>query len=156
MNPRALREFTEIQLQYRFERIPGVAQLDIFGGLNREIHVNMDRSRMHVFRISPAQVISALHRENLNEPVGQVVEGDFEVLMRTEGEFISLDQIRQTMVARRDGRSMHIDDIAEVQDSYQEVRSLVRVKWPSGTAHGRQKTVGGQYRRGGERGTGGN
>ena len=127
MNPRAIREFTETQLQYRFERIPGVAQLDLFGGLDREIHVNMDRSRMHAFRISPAQVISALRRENVNEPVGQVVEGDFEILMRTEGEFLSLDQIRQTMVARRDGKSIYVDDLAEVEDSYQEVRSLVRV-----------------------------
>ena len=127
MNPRALREFTEIQLQYRFERIPGVAQLDLFGGLDREIHVNLDRSKMHALKISPAQVVSALRRENLNEPVGQVVEGDFEVLMRTQGEFHSLDQIRQTMVARRDGQSIFIDDLAQVEDSYQEVRSLVRV-----------------------------
>ncbi|MEE8349343.1 MAG: efflux RND transporter permease subunit, partial [Acidobacteriota bacterium] len=127
MNPRALREFTETQLQYRFERIPGVAQLDLFGGLNREIHVNMDRSKMHSFRISPAQVISALRRENLNEPVGQVIEGDFEVLMRTEGQFLSLDQIRQTMVARRNGRSVLVENVAQVEDSYQEVRSLIRV-----------------------------
>ena len=127
MNPRALREFTETQLQYRFERVPGVAQLDLFGGLDREIHVNLNRSKMHALRISPAQVVSALRRENLNEPVGQVVEGDFEVLMRTEGEFLSLDQIRQTMVVRRDGISIYVDDIALVEDSYQEVRSLVRV-----------------------------
>lgn len=127
MNSRALREFAETQLQYRFERIPGVAQLDLFGGLDREIHVNLNRSKMHALRISPVQVISALRRENLNEPVGQVVEGDFEVLMRTEGEFVSLDQIRQTMVARRDGQLISVEDIGQVEDSYQEVRSLVRV-----------------------------
>ncbi len=127
MNSRALREFAETQLQYRFERIPGVAQLDLFGGLDREIHVNLNRSKMHALRISPVQVVSALRRENLNEPVGQVVEGDFEVLMRTEGEFVSLDQIRQTMVARRDGQLISVEDIGQVEDSYQEVRSLVRV-----------------------------
>ncbi|MEE8586940.1 MAG: efflux RND transporter permease subunit, partial [Acidobacteriota bacterium] len=63
MPPRELREFCEKQIQYRFERIRGVAQADIWGGLSREIHVNMDRSRKHGLRISPAQVIAALRRE---------------------------------------------------------------------------------------------
>ena len=78
MDPRELREFTDRQLQYRFERIDGVAQADIWGGLSREIHVNLDRSKMHALRINPNQVMAALRRENVNEPVGQVEEGDFE------------------------------------------------------------------------------
>ncbi len=127
MPPRELREFCEKQIQYRFERIPGVAQADIWGGLSREIHVNLDRSRKHGLRISPAQVIAALRRENLNEPAGHVLEGNFEVLMRTQGEYASLEEIRNTMVARRDGRPIYIKDIAEVEDSHQEVRNLVRV-----------------------------
>ena len=127
MNPRDLRQFTEKQLQYRFERIPGVAQADIWGGLEREIHVNLDQSKMHALRLSTAQVTAALRRENLNEPAGQVTEGDFEVLMRTLGEYVSLEEIRQTMVSRRQGRPIYIDDIAQVEDSHQEIRNLVRV-----------------------------
>ena len=63
MPPRDLREFAEKQIQYRFERIPGVAQADIWGGLEREIHVVMDRAKMQTLRISPAQVMAALRRE---------------------------------------------------------------------------------------------
>jgi HAE1 family hydrophobic/amphiphilic exporter-1 len=127
MPPRELREFAEKQLQYRFERIPGVAQADIWGGLEREIHVNLDREKVHGLRISPNQVIAALRRENLNEPAGHVLEGDFELLMRTEGEFTSIDEIRKTMVTRRQGQPIYISDIATVEDGHSEVRNYVRV-----------------------------
>ena len=127
MPPRDLRHFAEKQLQYRFERIPGVAQADIWGGLQREIHVNLDREKMHALRLSSNQVIAALRRENLNEPAGQVNEGDFELLMRTEGEYTSLNEIRKTMIMRRQGRPIYVSDIAAVEDSHQEVRNLVRI-----------------------------
>ncbi len=142
MDPRELREFTDRQLQYRFERIDGVAQADVWGGLSREIHVSLDRSKMHALRISPNQVMAALRRENVNEPVGQVVEGDFEVLMRIQGEYVSLDEIRRTMVTRRGGSPVYIEDIAEVEDSYQEIRNLVRINGKPGLRMGVWKQSG--------------
>ena len=142
MGPLELREFTDKQLKYRFERIAGVAQANVWGGLSREIHVNLDRSQMHALRMNPNQVMAALRRENVNEPVGQVVEGDFEVLMRTEGEYQSLDEIRRTMVTRRGGQPVYISDIAEVEDSYQEVRSLVRIDGRPGLRMGVWKQSG--------------
>lgn len=132
MGPRELREFSEKQIQYRFERIPGVAQADIWGGLEREIHVSLDREKMHALRISPNQVIAALRRENLNEPGGNVQEGDFELLMRTEGEYTALDQIEKTMVTRRDSRPIYIKDLGFVEDSHTEIRNLVRVNGQPG------------------------
>ncbi|MFQ5738591.1 MAG: efflux RND transporter permease subunit [Acidobacteriota bacterium] len=132
MNPRDLRDFVETQIQYRFERLPGVAQADIWGGLQREIHVDLNRQKMNALKIAPAQVSAALRRENLNQAAGQVIEGDFEVLMRTLGEYRDLDQISQTMVARRNGKPVYIRDLAEVEDSYQEIRNLIRLNGKPG------------------------
>jgi HAE1 family hydrophobic/amphiphilic exporter-1 len=142
MGERELREFTDKQLKYRFERISGVAQANVWGGLSREIHVNLDRSQMHALRINPNQVMAALRRENVTEPVGQVVEGDFEVLMRTQGEYESLDEIRRTMVTRRGGKPVYVSDIAEVEDSYQEIRNMVRVDGRPGLRLGVWKQSG--------------
>ena len=103
MDPRTLRDFVENQIRYRFERIPGVAQADIWGGLTRKIHVKLKRAHMNGLKIDPSQVVAALRRENLNEAAGQVDGGAFEVLMRTQGEFRSLEQIMNTMVAVRNG-----------------------------------------------------
>ncbi|MGH9338469.1 MAG: efflux RND transporter permease subunit [Acidobacteriota bacterium] len=127
MNPRDLREFTENQIQYRLERVPGVAQADVYGGLEREIHVKLDRAEMHALRLSPAQVSAALRRENINEPAGQIVEGDFEVLVRTEGEYTSVDQVADTMIVRREGQPIYVRDVAEVEDTHREIRELVRI-----------------------------
>ncbi len=132
MGARDLREFVEDQIQYRFERLAGVAQADVWGGLQREIHVKLNRTKMNALKIEPAQVSAALRRENLNEPAGQVIEGQFEVLMRTEGEYRTLSQIADTMVARRDGKPVYIREIAEVEDSHQEVRNLVRINGRAG------------------------
>ena len=142
MHPRELREFAERQIQYRFERIGGVAQADVWGGLEREIHIIMNRSKMHTLRISPAQVIAAVRRENLNEPAGHVVEDTFEVLMRTEGEYVSLDEVRRTMVTRRQGTPIYIEDIATVEDSHQEVRNAVRVNGLPGMRMSIRKQAG--------------
>lgn len=143
MGPRELREFTENELQYRFERVPGVAQADIRGGLVREIHVTLDRSRMHALKISPDQVIEALRRENLNEPGGHVIEGNFEVLMRTDGQYASMDELRNTMVTRREGSPVYIRDLAEVEDSHQELRNLIRVNGKPGLRMFIRKQSGG-------------
>ncbi|GAB4234648.1 MAG: efflux RND transporter permease subunit [Acidobacteriota bacterium] len=127
MDARELREFTEKQLQYRFERIPGVAQAAVWGGLERQIQVMLDREKLNAFRISPSQVIAALRRENLTEPAGQITEGNFELLVRTQGEYTSLDEIRKTLVTLRNGTPVYIEDLATVVDGHQEVRNLVRV-----------------------------
>ncbi|MBI4456437.1 MAG: efflux RND transporter permease subunit [Acidobacteria bacterium] len=132
MNPRDLRQFVEDHVQYRLERVPGVAQADVWGGLKREIHVTLDRGKVNALRIEPAQVLAALRSGNLNEPAGQVVEGDFEVMLRTQGQYASMDEIAATMVTRREGKPVYIRDVAQVSDSYQEVRNLVRINGTPG------------------------
>ncbi len=86
--------------------------------------------------------MAAVRRENLNEPAGHVIEGTFEVLMRTEGEYASLDEIRRTMVTIRQGTPIYIQDIATVEDSHQEIRNLVRVNGVPGMRMGIRKQSG--------------
>lgn len=56
-----------------------------------------------------------------------MIEGDFEVLVRTQGEYTQLAQLGDTMIARREGRPIYVRDLARVVDSHQEIRNLVRV-----------------------------
>ena len=142
LDDRDLRQFVEDQIVYRLERIPGVAQAQVGGGLSREIHVLLNREKLNAFRLTPASAINAIRRESVNEPVGPVVEGDFETLMRTEGEYRSLDEIRRTVVARRQGTPIYVGDVAEVVDSNQEVRQLTRVNGKPGIRLGIVKQSG--------------
>ena len=122
-----LRHFTEKTLGPRLERTPGVAQLTIRGGVRREIHVDLDLNKLRALDLPVSEVVRILQQENLNEPVGPVQEGRFEVLLRTRGEFDNLEQIRNVVVAVRKGSPIYVREIAEVEDSHEEVRQLVAV-----------------------------
>ena len=127
MDPRALRFFVEKRLQYRLERVPGVAQFTVRGGLRREIHVDLDLEKLRALDLSVARVVQIVRQENLNRPVGPVQEGRFEVLLRTQGEFQNLDQIRSLVVATRNRVPVYLRDVATVEDSHEEIRQMVSV-----------------------------
>jgi len=127
MDQKELRRFVEKQIQYRLERVPGVAQFTVRGGLRREIHVDLDLQKLRSLGLSVASVVQVVRAENLNRPVGPVQEGKFEVLLRTQGEYRNLDEIRNLVVTTRGGVPVYMRDISSVEDSHEEVRQLVSV-----------------------------
>ncbi|MBM3740573.1 MAG: efflux RND transporter permease subunit [Acidobacteria bacterium] len=127
LDARELRHFVEKQIQYRLERVPGVAQFTVRGGLRREIHVDLDLEKLRALNLSVADVVRMVRQENLNRPVGPVREGRFEVLLRTQGEFQNLDQIRNLVLTTRGSVPVYLRDVASVEDSHEEVRQLVSV-----------------------------
>ena len=127
MNARDLRQLTEDQVKYRLERVPGVAAVDIWGGLTREIHVNLKAAQLKALGISADAVIAALRSENRNVPAGLYEKGTSEVLVRTQGEFTSIEEIASTVVTMRGGTPIQVKDVADVEDSWEEVRQLIRI-----------------------------
>jgi HAE1 family hydrophobic/amphiphilic exporter-1 len=127
MNPLDLRQMVEDQVKYRLERVPGVAAVDVWGGLMREIHVDLKAAQLKALGISTDNVLSALSNENRNIPAGLFEKGNTEVLVRTQGEFRSLEEIENTVIAVREGTPIQIRDVADVVDSWEEVRQTVRI-----------------------------
>ena len=122
-----LREVIEDQVQYRLERVNGVASSSMMGGLNREIHINLKAAKLKALGLSPQTVITALNSENLNVPAGTYEKGNSDILIRTQGEFSSLNDISETVVTIRGGTPIRVGDIAEVEDSWQEITSISRI-----------------------------
>ena len=127
MNPLDLRQIVEDQVKYRLERVAGVAAVDIWGGLMREIHIDLKAAQLKALGLSTENIVAALRSENRNVPAGLFERGNSEVLIRTQGEFTSLDEIENTVVAMRDGTPIQIRDVAEVVDSWEEVRQIIRM-----------------------------
>jgi HAE1 family hydrophobic/amphiphilic exporter-1 len=126
-DPREMRTFIEDEIQPRLERVPGVAAVDIRGGVRREIHINLSIDKLRSYNLSVNQITDILRRENQNRPVGPMDEGKYEVLLRTEGEFDNVEQIRNVVVTSRDGIPIYMKDVAEVKDTHEEIRQMVRV-----------------------------
>jgi HAE1 family hydrophobic/amphiphilic exporter-1 len=127
MSPLDLRRIVEDQVKYRLERVPGVAAIDIRGGLNREIHVDLHSAQIKALGISTDAILAALRSENLNVPAGLYDKGNLEVLVRTQGEYRDLEEIRNTVITMRRGTPIRIRDVADVVDSWEEIRHIVRI-----------------------------
>jgi HAE1 family hydrophobic/amphiphilic exporter-1 len=122
-----LRDWADNWLSDRLSAVPGTAGAEIVGGLKREIRVHLDPVRMAAYNLSPDKVAAALREENRQIFAGRVTVETREIIARTMGEFENLDEIRNTAVARGpNGELVYIRDIAQVEDSHQEMRVNTR------------------------------
>ncbi|MCG3179104.1 MAG: Swarming motility protein SwrC [Phycisphaerae bacterium] len=132
LDPVQMRRTIDDQISYRFERVPGVAALDVRGGLDREIHVNLNVDKIKALNIPLDTILDRIEAENVNVPAGTIDRGNYEVLIRTPGEYANLDELRNTVIALRDGVPVQLRDVGEVEDSWQRVREIVRVNGKPG------------------------
>ncbi|MBI4478442.1 MAG: efflux RND transporter permease subunit [Acidobacteria bacterium] len=142
MPPRELREFAEDQIQYRIERVPGVGQVNVFGGVRREIHVNLALEKLRALDLAVNQVVNLVRQENANSPAGSVEEGGFDLNLRTQGQFQDLSQIRNLVLTTRKGVPVYLRDVAAIEDGTQEVQQIVRINGQPGVRMNIQKQSG--------------
>ncbi len=127
LDPVQTRQIIEDQVKYRLERVPGVAAVDIRGGLEREIHVNLDPAKINALAIPFDSIISRVREGNVNIPAGAIEKGNFEITVRTPGEYTDLKQLQDTVIAVRHGMPIQLREIAVVEDSWQKITRIVRV-----------------------------
>jgi HAE1 family hydrophobic/amphiphilic exporter-1 len=139
LDPVELTELIENQIRYRFARIPGVAQVDVFGGFNREVRIEMDPDRIKAVGLPLDRVLDAIRDANLDLPAGKIEQGRYEVTLRAPAEFINLDQIRDTVIEQHDGAVITLGQIAAVKDTYEKLTRIVRVDGERGLRIGIRK-----------------
>ncbi len=122
-----LREMAENILSPRFERVQGVAAVTVNGGLRRQIHVDLSREKTTALDLSVDRVVTVLRNENQNIPIGEVYQGDRALLLRSQGQYQNLEQIASTVVLTKNGVPVYLKDIADVSDSTEDVRSVLRI-----------------------------
>lgn len=127
-----LRELAENDLARRLERVPGVASADVSGGRRRQIRVELSKEKITALDLSVDRVVNLLRTENQNIPLGEIDEGDMTFLLRSPGQFVNLDDIRNLVVVTKGGTPVYMRDIAEVRDTTEDVRSVVRVNGKPG------------------------
>ena len=131
-----LKEMIEDEVAPRLERIDGVASVQVFSTDVREILVDINRGSLESRNLSLDQVLVALRMENLNLPAGHVVERHADILVRTIGEFESIDDIRNTVVgATQRGQPIYLSDIADVSDGLKETRYISRIQKEKGVIY---------------------
>ena len=127
LDPIQVRNIIDNQVKNRIERISGVASLDIRGGLDREIHVNLNAGKIKALELPIDQILNRIKEENLNLPAGTIEQGFLDVTIRTPGIYNSLDELENTVVAVREGVSIQLKEIATVEDAWEKITRIVRV-----------------------------
>ncbi len=127
LDPIELTTLIDEQVRQRFARLSGVAQVDLWGGYNREVRVELDPERVRALGLPLNRVLQSIRDANLDLPTGEIESGLYEVTLRAPAEFTNLDQIRETVVAMREGAPVTLADIAQVKDTYERLTRVVRV-----------------------------
>lgn len=108
--------------------VSGVGGVNIQGGRQRQIRVNLDAQKLQTYGISPAQVVQTIKKTNLEYPTGVIKDSDKQFVVRLAGRFQSMDDIRNLTISRTsDGGSVRIADLGEVVDGKADITTLVRI-----------------------------
>ncbi len=125
-NPRQLnmvlmQDFLEDNVQTRMESIPGVSQVTVYGGAERQIQVLIDPARLAERGLTVADVRRAITERNRDASGGEIESGKRRYLLRTIGRFEDLDALRQLILARRGDSLIRLADVAEVRQGHFEL-----------------------------------
>ncbi len=126
----------------RLESVSGVGNVQIAGGLLREVRIYLDPKRMNALGVSVPQVMAALQRQNLEVPAGRVQRGSAEQLVRVTGRITDPEQFADIIVDTRRGQAVRLGDVAQIRDATEEERSLALVNGQRAVSLDIQKVSG--------------
>ncbi len=126
MDPRTLKQIAE-DVQDQLETVDGVANTQLFGGREREIHVNVFPDRMTQYGVTLAQLRQSLADFHAEVPAGSFDTGEFDRSIRNESKFRGVEDIREAIVTSQEGRVIRISDVAEVKEATQKVKNLAQI-----------------------------
>ncbi|KAA6299845.1 MAG: Multidrug resistance protein MdtB, partial [Candidatus Ordinivivax streblomastigis] len=126
--PTQFYKLTEDRIQPRLAKLPGVGAVDMVGGNEREIKVNIDAGKLKAYKLSILQVLQAIQTANMEIPAGNVENNNATYSVRLAAKYASLDDLRNTVVAvSTQGGEVKVSDIAEVEDGIVEQKLINRI-----------------------------
>jgi nickel/cobalt tolerance cation efflux system protein len=110
-----LRRLVEVTLSNQIVSVPGVSQVTIYGGDERQEQVLVDPEKLRSLEISLTDVTNAARGANSNAPGGFLIGGGQELLVRGIGQVNSIEDLQQSVVKVENGKPILLQDVAEVQ-----------------------------------------
>ncbi len=150
--PEELRQIAENTIQPRIEQIEGVAIAGVRGGRERVVRVEIPQNRLEAYDLNFTQIADTLRGNNVQISAGNIAEGNINYLIRTAGEFDSIEDIRNSVIVYRSPPGVGADetaptgvrlrDIADVYDGFRDETSAVYINGRPGVFITVQKQSG--------------
>jgi HAE1 family hydrophobic/amphiphilic exporter-1 len=110
-------------VKQELQQVPGVGQIDMLGGQEREIRVEVDPGKLTKYGLAVGDVVDTLRAQSLDMPAGHVTQGARELTVTTRGEVHSVAEIEELVINGLGGAPIRIRDVAKVVDDMAEARS---------------------------------
>jgi HAE1 family hydrophobic/amphiphilic exporter-1 len=121
-----MRDFVWDHVKPILERVDGLASVDVFGGREREVQVLIDAARLAARGLTLRDLEQALSGENANVSAGTMATGKRDFIYRTVGEYETVDQIENTVIAYRDGGPVYVRDVGRAIKTHEKRTGFVR------------------------------
>ncbi|MBX7201657.1 MAG: efflux RND transporter permease subunit [Bacteroidia bacterium] len=121
-----LKKYAE-ELQDKIETLPEITRVDLIGGLEREVQINVDLYRMQALGITFNDIERSVASENVNISGGEIRVGELRRTMRVRGEFGKVEQIGNVLIRSSRGNLAYLKDFTEVIDGFKEKQDFARL-----------------------------
>lgn len=125
IDQKALYDLIDLQIKPRLSNIPGVGQVNLVGGNERQIRVNVNKNKLESYGLSIAQVASYVTASSLSTPAGKVETTNNEYSIKFDSKFNNADQLRNMVILQtKDGGNVYLKDVAEVVEGQTDITTL--------------------------------
>ena len=136
-----VREIAENQIKDQLLRLPHVRNVDVFGGYQKEIRIDLDLQRLKEYGISPAEVLAVISQSNRNIPIGILVGPSHRLTVKLLGQAQRVEELKKLWITP----FLKLEDIAEVKVGHAEPRSFFFANGREAVALAVQRLENGDY-----------
>lgn len=122
-----LSDVARYQVQEKLQTVAGVGQITLNGYVDRNVRIWLDSSRLAEKGVVASDIISAINREHIEVPGGQLESGGRQLNVRLLGEAINLEALRKLVVRRVGTTPIYLEDVSLVEDGFEDVNSVARL-----------------------------
>ena len=121
-----MRSYAENNLKPMLERLEGVSEIDVYGGQEQEVAIEIDPDKLENYNLSIIDVYNKMKSSSINIPGGILREGEKEYLIKIEAEIETADEIKEIILSNKDGHLLKLKDIANIKVAPKDVKSIYR------------------------------
>lgn len=126
-SPQVLADYARYRVKEKLQTVPGVGEIMMGGFLERNIRIWLDAEALQARGITVQDVMLALRAQHVELPAGLLETAGREVNVRVMGEAVHLDQMRHLVIREQGNAPVYLEDVALVEDGFEDVRRMARV-----------------------------
>jgi cobalt-zinc-cadmium resistance protein CzcA len=131
-----LRIWQDWVVKPELRKVPGVAEVNTWGGFEKQYHVVVDTDHLIKYRLTFEELVQALQANNQNVGGGQIVRSGESLLVHGVGLTTNVEEIASILIASHEGTPVRVRDVAEVKEDHEIRRGAVNRRWPWGSRSG--------------------